>query len=62
MANALEMLSGRRKKDYATESSAQALEAQAEAEGFARIPAVAEDEEDESDTQDESEASELVAA
>ena len=63
VANALEMLSGRRKKDYATEASAQALEAQAEADGFARVPAVAEDDvEPEADLEDETEQSELVAA
>lgn len=39
MANSLEMLSGRRKKDYATESAAQAFAAQAEAMGFAPIGA-----------------------
>ena len=63
VANALEMLSGRRKKDYATEASAQALEAQAEADGFARVPALAEDDADpEADLEDEAEQSELVAA
>ena len=35
MANAVEMLSGRRKKDYAAESAAEALAAQAEALGIA---------------------------
>ena len=63
VANTVEMLSGRRKKDYATEASAQALEAQAEADGFARVPAVAEDDADpEADLDDEAEQSELVAA
>jgi hypothetical protein len=33
VANSVEMLSGRRKKDYAAESSAEALVAQAEALG-----------------------------
>jgi hypothetical protein len=66
VANALEMLSGRRKKDYASEASAQALEAQAEADGFARVPAAAEDDDAESaaevEAEDEAEDSELVAA
>ena len=35
VASHVEMLSGRRKKDYEAESSAQALQAQAEANGFA---------------------------
>jgi single-strand DNA-binding protein len=35
VASHVEMLSGRRKKDYEAEASAQALEAQAEANGFA---------------------------
>jgi single-strand DNA-binding protein len=35
VANAVEMLSGRRKKDYAAESAAEALAAQAEALGIA---------------------------
>ena len=35
MANSVEMLSGRRKKDYAAESAAEALAAQAEALGIA---------------------------
>ena len=45
MANTVEMLSGRRKKDYAAESSADGLEAAAEklADGEAE-PAVAADE------------------
>ena len=34
MASSVEMLSGKRKKDYAAESAAQALEAQAAAMGF----------------------------
>jgi single-strand DNA-binding protein len=66
VANALEMLSGRRKKDYASEASAQALEAQAEADGFARVPAAAEDDDPDSaadaEAEDEAEESELVAA
>jgi single-strand DNA-binding protein len=37
VASHVEMLSGRRKKDYEAESSAQSLEAQAEANGF--VPA-----------------------
>ncbi len=35
VASHVEMLSGRRKKDYEAESSAQALQAQAQANGFA---------------------------
>ena len=35
VASSVEMLSGRRKKDYAAETAATALEAQAAAEGFA---------------------------
>ena len=62
VANALEMLSGRRKKDYASEASAQALEAQAEADGFARVPAIAEDDDAEATAEDEADESELVAA
>jgi single-strand DNA-binding protein len=65
VANALEMLSGRRKKDYATEASANALEAQAAADGFVPIPAAAIGEDDdgaESEAEDETEESELVAA
>ncbi len=41
VAGSLEMLSGRRKKDYATESAAQALAAQAEAMGFTAVAATA---------------------
>ena len=37
VASQLEMLSGRRKKDYAAESSADALETQAEAMGIAPV-------------------------
>jgi single-strand DNA-binding protein len=65
VANALEMLSGRRKKDYASEAAAQALEAQAEAEGFARVPASAGSDDDgasDAEAEDETEESELVAA
>jgi single-strand DNA-binding protein len=39
VASSLEMLSGRRKKDYAAESAAQAFAAQAEAMGFAPVGA-----------------------
>jgi len=35
VANSVEMLSGRRKKDYAVETAAEALEVQAEAVGVA---------------------------
>jgi single-strand DNA-binding protein len=40
VASHVEMLSGRRKKDYEAESSAQALVAQAEANGFATAEAI----------------------
>ena len=65
VANGLEMLSGRRKKDYATEASANALEAQAAADGFVPIPAAAiadEDDDADADAEDETDESELVAA
>ena len=40
MANSVEMLSGRKKKDYAAESAADGLEAQAERlEGSSDVPA-----------------------
>jgi single-strand DNA-binding protein len=51
VANAVEMLSGRRKKDYAVESAAEALEAQAEALGVAP----------DGDTEEDDEVSESVA-
>ena len=63
MASSVEMLSGKRKKDYAAESAAQALEAQAVAMGF--VPQNdAEATESDDDTEDalESEEEELVAA
>ncbi len=44
VANSVEMLSGRRKKDYAAESAAQALETQAEVMGL--DPASADDDQD----------------
>jgi len=54
VASSLEMLSGRRKKDYATESAAQALAAQAEAMGFTSVPATAgEADDDTSDADDD---------
>jgi len=61
VAAALEMLSGRRKKDYAADSAAQALVAQAEANGF--VPAAGDDDAD-ADDEDEAIAAEreLVAA
>jgi single-strand DNA-binding protein len=67
VANALEMLSGRRKKDYTAEASAHALEAQAEADGFARVPQVAgvddaEADEAEEDAMAQADEGELVAA
>src|ERR687894_3123736 len=42
VANSVEMLSGRRKKDYAAESAAEALERQAESYGLAPSGATAE--------------------
>jgi hypothetical protein len=63
VASAVEMLSGKRKKDYAVESAAQALEAQAAAMGF--VPAndgEALDPDDEIASEIESEEEELVAA
>ena len=39
VASHVEMLSGRRKKDYEAESAAQALEAQAESNGFGPVDA-----------------------
>jgi single-strand DNA-binding protein len=65
VANSVEMLSGRRKKDYATESAADALAAQADAMGLepvdeagyaASAAAVS------ADTDDELEDAELEAA
>jgi single-strand DNA-binding protein len=47
VANQVEMLSGRRKKDYAAETAAQALEAQAAEFGLIDSSAPAEDEESE---------------
>jgi len=71
VANTVEMLSGKKKKDYAAESAAQALEAQAAAMGltpeegsFTTSPAAFEPDEDDED-EDESEIAaedELVAA
>ena len=62
VANALEMLSGRRKKDYAAESAAQALAAQAEADGFVPVAAVATDEAQDATAEMDEEDAELVAA
>jgi single-strand DNA-binding protein len=45
----VEMLSGRRKKDYAAESAAEALAAQAQAMGFSPASAVESDDPDEPD-------------
>jgi single-strand DNA-binding protein len=57
VANSVEMLSGRRKKDYAAESAAEALAAQAEALGV--MPASSDDDAGEST---EANKAELVAA
>ena len=62
VANALEMLSGRRKKDYAAESAAQALAAQAEADGFVAVTATAVVDSAEDAETTEAEEAELVAA
>ena len=68
MANTVEMLSGKKKKDYAAESSAQALEAQAAAMGltpeegsFTTTAAAFEPDEDD-DESDIATEDELVAA
>jgi single-strand DNA-binding protein len=47
VANSVEMLSGRRKKDYAAESAAEALEAQADQMGIEPNAAIAADDDDE---------------
>ena len=66
VANAVEMLSGRRKKDYSAESAAEALAAQAEAMGIS--PEAFDDDSTEIDaepepvTADSESESELVAA
>jgi single-strand DNA-binding protein len=66
VANSVEMLSGKKKKDYAAESAAQALEAQAAALGMSsEAPAFSANPDDESDDTDETpeaEEQELVAA
>ena len=66
VANSVEMLSGKKKKDYAAESAAQALEAQAAALGLsADAPAFSASPDDESADADETavtEDQELVAA
>jgi single-strand DNA-binding protein len=63
VASAVEMLSGKRKKDYAAESAATALEAQATAMGFVPANDVDEsDSDDEISAEIESEEEELVAA
>ena len=64
VANSVEMLSGKRKKDYAAESAAQALEAQVAAMGFVpQAEGEATDlDEDEISAEIESEEEELVAA
>ena len=67
VANSVEMLSGKKKKDYAAESAAQALEAQAAALGMsAESPAFSASPDDdaiaEADETAEAEDQELVAA
>ena len=54
------MLSGKKKKDYAAESAANALETQAEVLGVA--PRSADDEEDDEPTTDEAASAELDGA
>jgi single-strand DNA-binding protein len=64
VASNVEMLSGRRKKDYAAETAAQALETQAEVMGLEPVDAddfEALEVEREEDEEEEQEASELVA-
>ena len=56
------MLSGRRKKDYAAESAAQAFAAQAEADGFVPVAAAAVNAEGETVEETEDNEAELVAA
>jgi single-strand DNA-binding protein len=60
VANQLEMLSGRRKKDYAAETAADAFAAQAEADGYVAVAPVV-TEAANADSEDEVET-ELVAA
>ena len=66
VANSVEMLSGKKKKDYAAESAAQALEAQATALGMSSdapsFSASPDDESGEADETAEAEDQELVAA
>ncbi len=65
VANSVEMLSGKRKKDYAAESAAEALAAQAQAMGVEpEAPALGVDDSDEDDESEETSAEEetLVAA
>ena len=74
VASHVEMLSGRRKKDYAAETAASALEAQALAEGIApdagepvaepgfSIAPAGEDDEEDDELLDEAEEAEAVAA
>jgi single-strand DNA-binding protein len=62
VANSLEMLSGRRKKDYAAESAAQALASQAEADGFVPVSPAAVETDDPTGTVAEDATVDLVAA
>jgi single-strand DNA-binding protein len=62
VANSVEMLSGKRKKDYAAESAAEALEAQATAMGYVPQSAAEIGADAEAEEPAESEEEELVAA
>jgi single-strand DNA-binding protein len=62
VASAVEMLSGKRKKDYAAESAAQALEAQAAAMGYVPQSDDTADADEEISAEIETEEEELVAA
>ena len=70
MANTVEMLSGKKKKDYAAESAAQALEAQAAAMGMSpdrrlvynSATAFEPDADDDDESEDGTADEELVAA
>jgi single-strand DNA-binding protein len=62
VANSLEMLSGRRKKDYAAESAAQALASQAEADGFVPVSPAAVENDEPTGTVAEDATVDLVAA
>jgi single-strand DNA-binding protein len=62
VAGTVEMLSGRRKKDYAAESAAQALASQAEADGFVPVSPAAVENDEPTGTVAEDATVDLVAA